>query len=154
MSDLLVRLYDLPSAPPAPQGIVVRKPIGAEGRLIVDWVARGFSAAWAAEAQAALGNRPLTLQIALSEQALLGFACFDATARGFFGPIGVAASARGRGLGAALLHASLSDMRSSGYGYAVIGAAGPAGFFARCVGAFEIPGSESSVYRGMLRAGS
>lgn len=155
MSDWLVKLYDLPE--PAMRAVptgaaVLRKPIGPEHRLLVDWVGTSFSAAWASEAQAALGNRPLSVFVAVGPEGLLGFACYDATARGLFGPIGVAPSARGQGLGAALLFACLDDMRSLGYAYAVIGAAGPGAFYQRTVGAVEIPGSSPGLYRGMLRA--
>lgn len=152
MSDLLVKLYELPPAALRDDAdIVVRKPIGPEFRVVVDWVLQNFGDAWASEAQAALGNRPVTLQLALQSGEPVGFACHDATARGFFGPIGVLPGRRGRGIGAALLHASLADMRNGGYGYAVIGAAGAVDFFARNVGAVEIPGTEGSVYRGMIR---
>lgn len=152
--DWLVKLYDLPDPrqrPPVP-GAVLRKPIGPEHRLLVDWVGREFSAGWASEAQAALGNRPISAFIAVGTQELLGFACYDATARGMFGPIGVAPQARGLGLGAALLLACLDDMFTLGYAYAVIGAVGPGEFYRRTVGAVPIEGSNPGVYRGMLRA--
>lgn len=153
MSDWLVKLYDLPPAPPpVPGAVVLRKPIGPEYQVIADWVGRQFSAAWASEVGAALGNRPVSLHLATGPQGLLGFACYDATARGMFGPIGVAEAARGQGIGAALLWACLAEMRSLGYAYAVIGAAGPGAFYQRSVGAVEIPGSTPGPYRGMLRA--
>ena len=152
--DWLVKLYDLPAPPRwrTVPGVVLRKPIGPEHRLVVDWVAREFGAGWASEAQAALGNRPLSLTIAVGADGLLGFACYDATARGMFGPVGVAAPARGRGLGAALLFACLDDMRTLGYAYAVIGAVGPGEFYRRTVGAVPIEGSSPGPYRGMLKA--
>lgn len=157
MSDWLVKLYDLPAPPVGtPPGIVVRKPIGPEHDLLRQWVAETFGAGWASEVGAALGNRPVSVFIAVAQAAagarLLGFACYDATARGLFGPIGVAAEAQHRGLGAGLLRACLDDMRAVGYGYAVIGAAGPGEFFRRVAGAAEIPGSTPGLYRGMLRA--
>lgn len=152
--DWLVKLYDLPPPPRwrTVPGVVLRKPIGPEHRLVVDWVAREFGAGWASEAQAALGNRPLSLTIAVGADGLLGFACYDATARGMFGPVGVTAVARGQGLGAALLFACLDDMRSLGYAYAVIGAVGPGEFYRRTVGAMPIEDSSPGPYRGMLKA--
>lgn len=156
MSDWLVKLYDLPL--PAvgavlPVGTAVRKPIGPEHRLVVDWVADTFGPGWASEAGVALCNRPVSLFLLQQGTAVRGFACYDATARGMFGPIGVHADARGRGLGAALLLACLHDMRSLGYAYAVVGGVGPGRFFERTAGAVEIPGSSPGPYRGMLRAG-
>ncbi len=81
---------------------------------------------------------------------LAGFACYDATARGFFGPTGVDETHRGKGVGHALLLATLLDMHAVGYPYGVIGGAGPTGFYQRSVGAILIPDSEPGIYRGML----
>ena len=128
----------------------LRKPIGAEHTAVVAWVAGCFSAGWASEAQVALANRPVSLWIAVQNTELLGFACYDATALGFFGPIGVAAAARRKGLGAALLQACLHDMRAAGYGYAVAGGVGEPEFFRRVAGAIDIPDSTPGVYAGQL----
>jgi GNAT superfamily N-acetyltransferase len=119
--------------------------------MVCQWVAREFSAGWGSEARAAFSNRPVSLFIALRAGTLAGFCCYDATARGFIGPIGVTASERGRGLGAVLLRACLQDMRSVGYAYAVAGAVGTPEFFRRVAGAIEIEGSTPGVYRDMLR---
>ena len=156
MSDLLVKLYDLPlpsAQRPLPEGVLVRKPIGPEQGLVTAWVAAEFGPGWASEAQVAMANRPVSLYMALRAQTLLGFACYDATALGMFGPIGIGADARGQHIGAALLLACLHDMRSQGYAYAVVGSAGPVDFFARTAGAIDIPGSSPGPYRGMLRTG-
>jgi GNAT superfamily N-acetyltransferase len=152
--DLLIKLYDLPlaSARALPQGVTVRKPIGSEHSLLIDWVTQQFSSGWASEAQVALANRPVSLLIAAQAGEPLGFACYDATARGLFGPIGVAASSRGTGIGTALMLACLQDMHAAGYAYAVAGAVGPAEFFRQVALAMDIPGSEPGVYRGMLRS--
>lgn len=156
MSDMLVKLYDLPDphaslSAQAAQGITIRKPIGPEHRGVIDWMLREFSDAWASEAQAALTNRPVSCWVAIQAGALLGVACYDATARGYFGPVGVHPGAQGRGTGTALLRACLHDMRSVGYGYAVIGGAAAPEFYHRSVGATEIPGSSPGLYGGMLR---
>ena len=131
---------------------VVRKPIGPDHDLVKHWVAARFGPGWASEAQVALSNRPVTLWIAVRHGTLFGFACFDATARGFVGPIGVDAAARGRGVGAALLRACLHDMRSFGYGYAVAGGVSAPGFFERVAGAVEIAGSSPGLYAERLAA--
>jgi predicted N-acetyltransferase YhbS len=151
MADLLVKLYALPPAPAHPADTRVRKPIGPEHDLLRAWVAAHFGPGWASEAGAALANRPVSLFVAVQGGQPVGFACYDATALGLFGPIGVAESARGRGVGAALLRACLDDMAALGYAYAVIGSAGPVEFFRREAGAEEIPGSTPGPYRGMLR---
>lgn len=145
--DMLIKLY--PSAAYSAAdvaGAVVRKPIGPEHDAITHWVASRFGPGWASEVRVALTNRPVTLWIATRDELLLGFACFDATARGFFGPIGVDDSARARGVGAALLRACLHDMRAFGYGYAIAGGVGAPGFFERVAGAVEIAGSSPGLY--------
>jgi ribosomal protein S18 acetylase RimI-like enzyme len=157
--DLLIRLYALPAEPPdlavataTAAGLRLRKPLGCEHDAVVAWVQRTFGPGWASEARAALGNRPVTLQAALDPAlGLLGFCCHDATALGMVGPIGVAAEARGRGIGRALLRACLADMRSAGYAYAVVGAVGVPAFFHQVAGATPIEGSEPGLYAGMLR---
>ncbi|MFT3717360.1 GNAT family N-acetyltransferase [Pseudorhodoferax sp.] len=152
--DMLIALSALPARPAAPAGFRLRKPIGPEHDLVAAWVARCFSPAWASEARAALANRPASLFVATCGEPaeLRGFCGYDATARGFVGPIGVQGDARGQGLGAALLLACLHDMRATGYGYAVAGAVGAPGFFRRVAGAIDIPGSTPGLYAGLLRA--
>jgi GNAT superfamily N-acetyltransferase len=153
-SDILVKLYDLP-AQDRPNleaaGIAIRRPLAPERHLVIDWVSRHFEPGWASEVEVAFCSRPPTCFIALADQDILGFACYDATARGLFGPTGVLERARGQGVGAALLLASLHAMRADGYAYAVIGAAGPVGFYQKLVGGLVIPGSSPGLYRGLLK---
>lgn len=152
---MLIRLYALP-APTRPgvgemvAGDVVRKPIGCEHAQALAWVQAEFGAGWASEARVALQNRPVSLLLAVRGSVPVGFVCYDATARGYVGPIGVQASARGTGIGAALLRAALEEMRSVGYGYAIAGAVGAADFFRRVAGATDIADSTPGLYAGRL----
>lgn len=155
MSDLLVRLYDLPQfdaeTKVAAAGIVVRRAIPPERHVVLDWVRTQFDQIWASEVGVAIGSLPVTCWIAVRNGELLGFACHDATAKGFFGPTGVLESARGQGIGEALLIATLRGMREAGYGYCVIGDPGPVGFYQKRLDALEIPKSNPGIYAGMLR---
>ncbi len=155
MSDLLVRLYDLPEATSEPAvaaaGIVIRRALPPERGLVLGWIEAEFSAMWAAEAAFALSSHPVSTWIAVRDGELLGFACHDATAKGFFGPTGVAEAARGQGIGEALLMATLRGMREAGYAYAVIGDPGPVAFYKKRLDALSIPKSKPGLYRGMLR---
>jgi hypothetical protein len=82
---------------------------------------------------------------------MLGFACHDATMKGFFGPTGVDEAQCGKGIGEARWIATLKGMREGGYAYGVIGGAGPVEFYRMRLDALPIPGSESGIYAGMLR---
>lgn len=155
MSDLLVRLYDLPEIEAtgrvAAAGIVIRRAFPPERELVLDWVRSNFNPFWASEAALGMSQLPVTVWLAVEGTTLLGFACHDTTAKGFFGPTGVAEAARGRGIGEALLFATLTGMREAGYAYAVIGDPGPVKFYRKRLDALEIPNSDPGHYRGMLR---
>ena len=157
MPDMLVKLYDLTDdwsflQTQEAKGISIRKPIGPEKHLAIDWIKAHFSGAWASEFDQAMGNRPITCFIAIQNKEMIGFACYDATALGFFGPTGVGEESRGQGTGKALLKACLLDMKLKGYGYAIIGAVGPADFYSKTVGAVVIPDSEPSIWKNWLHA--
>jgi len=151
MPDMLIKLYDQPDdwdfmAVQKERGITIRKPIGPQTRSIVDWVSDQFGAGWAAETEVAMFNRPRSCFAAVKESGILGFACYDATALGFFGPIGVAASHRRKGIGTALMTACLLDMKLKGYGYAIVGGVEDKEYYLKIAQAIEIPGSTPGIY--------
>lgn len=151
MSDLLVRLYDLPAIETKLEpGIVVRRALPPERESILEWVGARFSRHWRSEAAVGLSQQPPTVFIALRSQQILGFACYDGTAKGFFGPTGVDEAERGRGLGEALLMTTLRAMLGAGYAYAVIGDPGPVSFYTKRLDALEIPKSKPGYYTGLL----
>jgi GNAT superfamily N-acetyltransferase len=156
MTDLLVRLYALPDLVPElervrAQNISVRRGIAPEKHIVAAWVGATFNAHWQSETEVAFSSNPVTCWIAISEKRVVGFACWDATYRGFFGPTGVDETQRGKGIGKALLLACLHDMYAAGYAYGIIGAAGPIEWYKQTVGAVEIPDSTPGIYGGMLR---
>ena len=153
--DMLVKLYDLPDSRTAfarlrEAGIELRRALAPEKHKVIAWVRQTFSEAWASEADVAFARQPVSCFIAIDRCKIVGFACHDATCRNFFGPTGVEAAGRNKGIGAALLFACLEDMRQAGYGYAIIGGVGPAEFYAKTVGAVAIEGSAPGIYRGLL----
>lgn len=154
-TDMLVKLYDLrPDAEldrrMEAEGVTIRRALVPELSGICAWIEPRFGAGWAAEATVAIMRQPVTCWIAHEGETLLGFACHEATMKGFFGPTGVDENARGRGIGHALLIRTLLDMRDQGYGYAIIGGAGPMGFYEKSIGAIAIPGSSPGIYKHML----
>lgn len=158
MSDMLVKLYALKHdisffSEQESKGIVIRKPIGPENHLIVDWVRDAFGNAWASETDVALSRVPGACFVAVKAERLIGVACYDATALGFFGPIGVAADCRGQATGTALLRACMLDMKLKGYGYAIIGHTRAFAFFEKTVGAEKISGSTPGIYANWLAKG-
>lgn len=155
MTDMLVKLYNLPEFSPSlayqvPAEIKIRKPICAEKSIVLAWVRENFSMRWADEMEGAVSRSPVSCYIAQQEQQIVGFACYDASALGFFGPTGVAEAWRGRGIGKALLLACLLEMKLKGYGYAIIGWAGPQEFYEKAVGALAIPDSTPGIWKDWL----
>ena len=155
MADLLVRLYDLPPPGPALEalgaaGIIVRRAAAAARSAVVEWVRAHGSPGWADECAAAFARLPLACFVAVEDDKLIGFACYEATYRDFFGPELVHPERRGRGVGKALLLAALHAMRGEGYAYAIIGWASSLDFYRRAVGAVVIDGSEPGIYPAKL----
>ncbi|HKY51678.1 MAG TPA: GNAT family N-acetyltransferase [Candidatus Limnocylindria bacterium] len=154
--DMLVPLYDLPDASARIEalragGIEVRRALAPERHVVVGWVREQFGEAWASECEVSFGRLPISCFRAQRGQEILGFACYDATAKGFFGPTGVLESERAGGIGTALLLLALQAMAAEGYAYAIIGGVGPAGFYQKTVGAVPIAGSTPGIYTHLLR---
>ena len=155
MIDMLVRLYDLPDssglyARVKESGVLLRRARACEKHTVENFAGANFSPKWASEVSVAMSRQPVACWIATRNSEVLGFACYDTTMRGFFGPTGVLESARGLGLGKALLMRSLESLMDEGYAYAVIGGVGPREFYEKVCGAIEIPGSDPGIYGDIL----
>jgi len=156
MPDLLVNLLKLPQLEPpvselSAQGVQIRRARPFEITLVRQFIEKNFSVAWADEASVGFGYKPVSVYIATHKARVIGFAGYECTRRSFFGPTGVIESERGRGIGKALLIASLWGLRELGYVYAIIGGAGPVQFYQEAVGAIVIPDSEPGVYTDLLK---
>jgi len=171
VSDLLVRLYDLPPLAPAVaevdrHGIEIRRAIAVERPQVTNFAREHGSEGWAAECEVAFARVPPACFVAaersaektggarlpLASHTLIGFACYEATCRNFFGPELVHEQHRGRGVGKALLIAALHAMRAEGYAYAIIGWASSIDFYRKAVGATVIEGSKVGIYPAPLAA--
>jgi len=155
MQDMLVRLYDLPDHTPLMkklerEGFVIRRPLAAEKSIVLEWVTKHYGTGWASETDVSFSYQPISCFIAIQDGQVIGFACYDSCYRNFFGPTGVDETLRGKGIGKALLMECLVAMKSQGYAYGIIGGAGPAGFYAKAVGAVLIDGSNPGIYRGIM----
>jgi len=155
MIDMLVRLYDLPDSAELYEkvkscGVTLRRARAFEKHTVAAFAKEHFSAKWVSEVEVALARQPITCFIATRDKKILGFACYDTTMRGFFGPTGVSEEARGLGLGKALLFKALEGIRDLGHAYAIIGGVGPREFYEKACGAIEIPGSDPGTYTDLL----
>src|ERR1044072_2176826 len=134
MPDMLVNLMLLPPRDAALEesraaGVVGRRSQPWELTPLREFVTENFKRSWADEISGGLARHPVTVFVALREGRLVGFAAYECTRKNFFGPTGVVESERGRGLGRALLVASLWGLRELGYAYAIIGGVGHLEFY-------------------------
>jgi GNAT superfamily N-acetyltransferase len=165
MADMLVKLYNIAPdhaliARLEQQQIAIKRVLAPDGRRVLRFIEASADAHWSgeskegwmAECEAALANHPPSCFIAVHQRAIIGFACYNATAKGFFGPTGVLREAQGNGVGKALLLASLLAMWDEGYGYAIIGwpARSAIGFYERVAQAQLIADSSPGIYRRMV----
>ena len=156
MSDMLVKLYNLPEVESLikkinDRKIEIRTAMAYEKFDVVEWVRNSFGRKWASECDVAFSNNPISCFIAVEGGTIIGFACYDSTCKDFFGPMGVSRMKRGIGIGKALLLSCLHTMASNGYAYAIIGAMGPSVFYTEAVDAVIIEGSSPGIYRDPLK---
>ena len=155
MADMLVNLYQMPPMEEIMKtmeeaGIRILQPLSPDFHKVLSFIEKEFGKGWASETSASLYHQPVSCYIAVKDHEVIGFACYDATARGYFGPTGVKESERGKGIGKALLLACLYGMKEVGYGYAIIGSAGPGDFYAKSCGARVIPDDRPNIYGKMV----
>ncbi len=153
MADLLVKLYDIKDCPELiseleEKDIHIIRVLSPDKYKVLDFVEEQFTKGWRSECEAGFYNTPVSVFAAVTNKKVIGFAAYDSTARGYFGPTGVDAEYRRMGVGRALMIKCLLSMREYGYGYAIIGwAAGSAKhFYEEYAGAVEIPDSFPGVY--------
>jgi len=153
--NLLVNLYSrrMDDLAKRVEGVeaTIRVALPPELHIVQSWVRAHFSEYWVSEVTVAMSHQPPGCLVAVVDGELMGLACYDATARGFFGPTGVAEGQRGKGIGLALLYRTLDAMKAHGYAYAVIGGVGPVEFYANAVGAVPIEANKEDIYQGLLR---
>jgi predicted N-acetyltransferase YhbS len=154
--DMLVKLYQVEEKPELceklrRQGVSVRRAMPADKARIVQFVKNNFGDGWAQECSYTFTAHPVSCFVAVREHKVIGFACYDATAKNFFGPTGVYEKYRGSGIGEVLLRACMLAMKNDGYAYAVIGGVEEAaGFYKKTVGAVEIADSFPGVYGNLI----
>lgn len=156
MPDMLVKLYDFTMdwsihEKLKEEGIEIKRALAPDKSFVTGWVLRNFGECWSSECDVAFSNKPVSCFIAAKSGQIIGFACYEATARDFFGPTGVDEAARGKGIGTALLYSCMNSLKEMGYAYAIIGSAGPADYYRKTTGAIVIEDSEPGIYKNMIR---
>jgi ribosomal protein S18 acetylase RimI-like enzyme len=118
------------------RGYRVARVAPGEERVLLDWVAAAFAAVWANEVARALEAPRRAVHAAWHNDRPVAFAAADGNNQGlgWFGPAGTDAEHRGRGLGEALLHLCLDDVRGLPEA-GVIAWIGPRAFYERTIGA-------------------
>jgi GNAT superfamily N-acetyltransferase len=156
MTDMLVKLYELPPFEEdkkvlEAKGYIFKRPIAPESSFVSLWASKHFSELWGNEVSVAFTKQPVSCFVALKDGEIAGFACYDTTTKGFFGPTGVHEKFRGEGLGKVLLLMALNALWEMGYAYAIIGGAGPTAFYEKTVRATAIAGSNPGIYKNLIK---
>ena len=150
--DMIVSLYNLPEIK-VNGNIKIKRAFVGDKDIILDFVGKYFRKNWVYEVEHSLMEEVSKCFVATEDGKIIGFACYDSSAKGFFGPIGVEPTRRGENIGQALLVRTLSSMKEYGYGYAIIGWVSEAEmFYRKTVGAEFIKGGnpENSVYSNLV----
>jgi GNAT superfamily N-acetyltransferase len=157
MTDMLVNLLRLPPLGPAldhanQSGVIIRRAQPFELTPVRAFVEQHFSSGWADEVSVGFTNKPVTVLVATFEKHLIGFGAYECTRKAFFGPMGIVAAMRSKGIGKALLLSCLQGLQDMGYVYGIVGGVGPVEFYEEAVGAVIISGSEPGIYTDLLRS--
>ena len=128
--DMIVGLYNLPTVK-VNNKIKLKRAFVGDKEIILKFVEEHFQKNWIYEVEHSLMQDVSKCFLATHNGKLIGFACYDASAKGFFGPIGVDPDYRMENIGKALLIRTLSAMKEYGYGYAIIGWVSEAEMFYR-----------------------
>lgn len=157
MADMLVKLFNISysdeqEAKLRQNGIRIKRALAPDRSRVVEFSKTVSDQDYSDEVRAAFANNPVTCYIAARGKELLGFACFEATAKDFFGPMAVSAKERKKGIGRVLLLKSMLSMQEMGYAYGIIGwpAESAIPFYEKCVNAKMLDETSSGVYQRMI----
>lgn len=118
----------------------------SDSMKVLDFVRSEFpnERGWLLEIDHALHEGKCVISVINGE--ITGFACYDCTGKGYFGPFGVSEKYRGQGIGTELLYKCLDQMKTVGYGYAIIGWVDKSAnkFYEKVADAWCIPNTEQN----------
>lgn len=99
---------------------IVRRAKKEDENKVLGWVRSEFSVFWEYEAKVGFSYEKPKLWIAEDDTGVVGFSVYSALEPHWFGPIGVSAKTRLKGIGSILLFNCLKSMREEGQRIAVI----------------------------------
>lgn len=154
MTDMLCSLIHLPPIQPyllkmRALNISIRRANPWEQSSLRNFIEQHFSVGWADEVSVAFASKPVTCFVAIHDKKIVGFSAYECTRRNYFGPTGVSPKYEKRGIGTALLHASLRGLQSLGYSYAVIGYVSSLEYYQKAANAIVIPFDEGKGIYGL-----
>ncbi len=154
MADMIVNLLDLPeydvNEHAKKMNVKIFKPLAPDKYAVCEFVEKISTRAAAAECDVCFARLPVTCFVATVDGALVGYACYDAVAKDYFGPTAVLPQFRGKGIGKMLLFKALQAMREDGYIYAIIGSVGPVEFYEKMVNAKIIDKENRGVHKNFM----
>ncbi len=151
MTDMLVSLKNLPTTPALSSGYNIDIARPWDSLVLVEWVKENFSEIWASEVLCGLSHQPSRVLVVRKDQSIVGFAGYNITFPGFFGPTGVLESERGNGLGKILLIEAMHRLKLLGHAYAFIGSPGPVDFYQKALNGFLLPNHIEDSYSDPLK---
>ncbi|MEW6045608.1 MAG: GNAT family N-acetyltransferase [Bacillota bacterium] len=116
-------------------GVRVRRLEHTDETAFRAWLEQTWGPNWTYEALLALRRPVPTGFVAEQDGRIVGFAVYDSTRPGWFGPMGVEVAWQGSGVGIELCVQAFEAMAAQGYRAAEIAWAGPRCFYARKLGA-------------------
>lgn len=157
MTDMLVKLYDdrdVSNDDIVKKGIKIQRALVIDQHAIRQFINEHFLQAcpgWADECVSTLSRQPTSCFIAIHKKRVVGFSCYDGTAKGMVGPVGVDEKFRGLGIARVLLFECFEAMKMEGYAYAVIGWVDSIEYYEKACGAIAIPESFPGIYSRMVK---
>ena len=110
--DMIVSLYNLPEIK-VNENIKIKRAFVGDKDIILDFVGKYFRKNWVYEVEHSLMEEVSKCFVATEDGKIIGFACYDSSAKGFFGPIGVEPKRRGENIGQAFLVRTLSAIKDN-----------------------------------------
>lgn len=155
MQDMLVSLLNLPNVDDLckkleKKGIKISRAMTPNMYHVTEFVEKVTGLRAKGEATVCFSRNPVSCFIATKGDEIIGYACYEATMKDYFGPTEVLEKYQKMGIGTALLVRCLEGLRDMGYAYAIIGGVGPKEFYKKTVGATLIKDSNPGVYKDML----